>query len=399
MQGDQVSDIVDRVLRRIRNGEVADREIDMPGAPRGVFKTVDAAMDAAQTAQLTLISMPLEKRREIIANIRKRCAEDVHSLARLAVDETGLGRFEDKIKKNLLVIHKTPGVEILQPTAWTGDSGLTLMERAPFGVIGSTDSHTGLATAEEANFWGKMANGATPERKSRQRSQSAVSQIGPTGWSMQAAGLAAVWAEANTRSAIVDAMQRKEVYASTGPRIRLRFFAGSDLSVDDLDATDWHAKLSAKAVPMGGDLMFATDTQPSFLVSASKDPLSANLDRIQIVKGWLNADGKAEEHVFDVVWAGNRQLVDGTLPAVAAQINPETGEWDDSQGAATLQALWQDPEFDPKQSAFYYVRVLQVPTPRHALLDAIALGLDAPSVGSSVIQERAYSSPIWFKPQ
>ena len=268
-----------------------------------------------------------------------------------------------------------------------------------FGVIGSTDSHTGLATAEEANFWGKMANGATPERKSRQRSQSAVSQIGPTGWSMQAAGLAAVWAEANTRKAIVDAMQRKEVYASTGPRIRLRFFAGSDLSVDDLDAADWHAKLSAKAVPMGGDLMFATDTQPSFLVSASKDPLSANLDRIQIVKGWLNADGKAEEHVFDVVWSGNRQLVDGTLPAVAAQINPETGEWDDSQGAATLQALWQDPEFDPKQSAFYYVRVLQVPTPRHALLDAIALGLDAPSVGSSVIQERAYSSPIWFKPQ
>ena len=139
---------------------------------------------------------------------------------------------------------------------------------------------------------------------------------------MQAAGLAAVWAEANTRRAIVDAMQRKEVYASTGPRIRLRFFAGSDLSVDDLDAADWHAKLSAKAVPMGGDLMFATDTQPSFLVSASKDPLSANLDRIQIVKGWLNADGKAEEHVFDVVWSGNRQLVDGTLPAVAAQINP-----------------------------------------------------------------------------
>ena len=158
---------------------------------------------------------------------------------------------------------------------------------------------------------------------------------------MQAAGLAAVWAEANTRSAIVDAMQRKEVYASTGPRIRLRFFAGSDLSVGDLDATDWHAKMSAKACPWAATSCLP-DTQPSFLVSASKDPLSANLDRIQIVKGWLNADGKAEEHVFDVVWAGNRQLVDGTLPAVAAQINPETREWDDSQGVLPYKRF-EDP--------------------------------------------------------
>ena len=161
MQGDQVSDIVDRVLRRIRNGEVADREIDMPGAPRGVFKTVDSAMDAAQTAQLTLISMPLEKRREIIANIRKRCAEDVHSLARLAVDETGLGRFEDKIKKNLLVIHKTPGPEILEPIAYTGDDGLTLIERAPYGVMGSITPCTNPSETIINNGIGMVSAGNT----------------------------------------------------------------------------------------------------------------------------------------------------------------------------------------------------------------------------------------------
>ena len=173
MQGDQVSDIVDRVLRRIRNGEVADREIDMPGAPRGVFKTVDAAMDAAQTAQLTLISMPLEKRREIIANIRKRCAEDVHSLARLAVDETGLGRFEDKIKKNLLVIHKTPGPEILEPIAYTGDDGLTLIERAPYGVMGSITPCTNPSETIINNGIGMVSAGNTvvfnthPQRRVR----------------------------------------------------------------------------------------------------------------------------------------------------------------------------------------------------------------------------------------
>jgi acyl-CoA reductase-like NAD-dependent aldehyde dehydrogenase len=137
MQGDQVSDIVAKVLARVRGGDIPQHEVDIPGSPRGVFKTVDSAMDAAAHAQLTLMAMPLEKRREIIGNIRKRAAEDVHSLAKLALDETGLGRYEDKIKKNLLVIHKTPGPEILEPIAYTGDDGLTLIERAPYGVMGS----------------------------------------------------------------------------------------------------------------------------------------------------------------------------------------------------------------------------------------------------------------------
>ena len=267
------------------------------------------------------------------------------------------------------------------------------------GVIGSTDSHTGLATAEEANFWGKMASGATPERNAGPRNPNSPNNVGPTGWSMQASGLAAVWAEENTRTAIFNAMQRKEVYGTTGPRIRLRFFAGNGLKVEDLDRDDWHSHLKTKAVPMGGNLITTSDTAPGFLVAATKDPLSANLDRIQIVKGWLGKDGRAAEKVFDVVWSAGRIPSNGKLPALEPQLDEKTGVWNDDQGAVTLRTVWQDPEFNPAQKAFYYARVLQAPTPRHALLDAIALGLDAPTVGESVIQERAYSSPIWTMPQ
>ena len=268
-----------------------------------------------------------------------------------------------------------------------------------FGVVGSTDSHTGLATAEEANFWGKMASDSVPERKALSRNPGpGGSSGGPTGWSMQASGLAAVWAEANNREAIVSAMQRKEVYGTTGPRIRLRFFAGTDLTVDDLDREDWHSHLKTRAVPMGGSLTNQNNSAPLFLVAATKDPLSANLDRIQVVKGWLNTDGHAQEKVFDVAWSAERALVDGKLPALTPQIDEKTGAWNLEQGAATLRAVWRDPEFDATHNAFYYARVLQAPTPRHALLDAIALGLDAPTVGESFIQERAYSSPIWTKP-
>ena len=216
---------------------------------------------------------------------------------------------------------------------------------------------------------------------------------------MQASGLAAVWAEENNRTAIFNAMQRKEVYGTTGPRIRLRFFAGNGLKVEDLDRDDWHSYLKTKAVPMGGNIITTSDTAPGFLVAATKDPLSANLDRIQIVKGWLGKDGRAAEKVFDVVWSAGRIPTNGKLPALEPQLDEKTGVWNDDQGAVTLRTVWQDPEFNPAQKAFYYARVLQAPTPRHALLDAIALGLDAPTVGESVIRERAYSSPIWTMPQ
>lgn len=248
-----------------------------------------------------------------------------------------------------------------------------------FGMIGSTDSHTGLASAEEPNFWGKMAYDSVPERK-----QGAALAIGPTGWTMSASGLAAVWAEQNTRAAIVAALQRREVYATTGPRLRVTFEA----TPGDGDA-----------IPMGGKLPNGLNASPIFTVTAQKDPKSANLDRIQIVKGWLQSDGTTAEHVFNVAWSGERKLdTAGTLAPVGDTVDRTTGTWADSIGAASLSTQWQDPEFDANQAAFYYVRVLQIPTPRHALLDAIALGLEEPTEGAAVIQERAYTSPIWYTP-
>ena len=246
-----------------------------------------------------------------------------------------------------------------------------------FGMIGSTDSHTGLSSAEEPNFWGKMAYDSVPERK-----QGDALAIGPTGWSMQAGGLAAVWAEENSRAAIVDAFQRREVYATTGPRIRLTF------NVHSGDGTH----------PMGSEIK-APDTAPDFSISANKDPKSANLDRIQIIKGWLDASGATHEQVINVAWSGDRQLqASGELAAVGSTVDLKTGRYTNTIGAPVLEATWRDPDYQPEQRAFYYVRVLEIPTPRHALLDALALGLSEPTVGTSTIQERAYSSPIWLTP-
>ena len=245
-----------------------------------------------------------------------------------------------------------------------------------FGVIGSTDSHTGLSAAEEPNFWGKMAFDSIPERK-----QGSALAVGPTGWSMQAGGLAAVWAEENTREAIVAAFKRRETYATTGPRIRLKF----------------SASVAEQHYSMGREISQPTSS-PIFSVRAQHDPKSAYLDRIQIIKGWADDNG-THEQIINVVWSGDRVLnTDGKLPEVGSTINLETGAWDNSIGAPELTATWQDPNFSPQQQAFYYVRVLQIPTPRHSLLDAIALGLEEPTEGPSVIQERAYSSPIWIQP-
>ncbi|MDA1075165.1 MAG: DUF3604 domain-containing protein, partial [Proteobacteria bacterium] len=279
--------------------------------------------------------------------------------------------------KNGLLLEQTLGVNPFQ-----------------FGLIGSTDSHTGLASAEEPNFWGKMAHDSVPETK-----QQDALAVGPTGWTMQAAGLAAVWADDNTRSAIVGAMRRRETYATTGPRIGLRLFAGYDFTEQDLMRLDFATNGYAVGVPMGGEL--TPDAQlrpPVFLVHAHSDPRSASLDRIQIVKGWLDA-GEVHEKVFDVAWSGERQADStGKLPSVGDTVNRSTGTWTNDIGEAALQAIWQDPQFKPDQKAFYYVRVLEIPTPRHALLDALALGMQAPTEGPSVIQERAYSSPVWYKP-
>ena len=264
-----------------------------------------------------------------------------------------------------------------------------------FGVIGSTDAHTGVASAEEDNFWGKMATDSIPENKTREWEEGVRS---PDGWAMSASGLAAVWAEENTRESIMDAMQRREVYATTGPRIRLQFFAAGDFGELSLDSATLYSEATSTGTAMGGELL-AAETAPEFIVLADKDPRGANLDRIQIVKGWLDAEGEERERVYDVSWSGDRELdARGKLPAVGNTVDMSTGAVENSIGAPQLRARWSDPDYVPGQPAFYYVRVLQIPTARHSYLDALALGQSEARDHPSTIQERAYSSPIWLKP-
>ncbi len=266
-----------------------------------------------------------------------------------------------------------------------------------FGLIGSTDAHTGLASAEEPNFWGKMAYDSVPERKGPRTIAG-----GPTGWTMAAQGLAAVYAEENDRAAILDAFARREVYATTGPRIQVRFFGGWDFARGDLESGDPVESGYARGVPMGGVLTRRDDpaAAPRFLVTALKDPRSAHLDRVQVVKGWIDEAGTTHERIFDVAWSDGREPgPDGSVGPVGDTVDRGNGTWTDTIGSAQLSAVWSDPDFDPDRAAFYYVRVLEIPTPRHSLYDAIALGLEEPSEGPAVIQERAYTSPIWYTPE
>ena len=268
-----------------------------------------------------------------------------------------------------------------------------------FGVIGSTDAHTSLPSAEEDNFHGKMATDSIPSRKSGGWSDDAR---GTFGWGMSASGLAAVWATENTREAIIAAMRRREVYATSGPRIAVRTFAGLNLSSSALEAPSYPANLTEQAVPMGGEILGASaEDQFAMVVEAQADPKSGYLDRIQVVKGWLDDEGATQERVYDVVWAGdNRLLSDGTLTPIGDSVDLATGLTDNVIGAPSLSTVWQDPDFDADQAAFYYVRVLQIPTARHSLLDKLALADDSIDTRRpDTIQERAYTSPVWYRPQ
>ncbi len=266
-----------------------------------------------------------------------------------------------------------------------------------FGIIGSTDSHSGLSSAEEDNFWGKFARDSMPETK---RSKESIGGRKVTGWSMSASGLAGVWSRENTRDAIFEAFQRKETYATTGTRMKVRVFGGWGFDGNALDAPDFAELGYSQGVPMGGSLSAAQATAaPQMMIRAEMDPKNANLDRVQVIKGWVDSAGTQHEQVYNVAWAGERSLdSNGKLPPVGNTVDLTTGQWDNSIGEPTLAALWSDPSFDASQRAFYYVRVLQIPTPRHSLLDSIALQTEVPQEGPATIQERAYTSPIWYTP-
>jgi hypothetical protein len=262
------------------------------------------------------------------------------------------------------------------------------------GVIGSTDSHTALSSADEDNFHGKLATDSIPANKNSKFSDEGP---GATGWAMSASGMAAIWADGNTRSDILDALERREVYATTGPRIAVEFYGGPKFTAEDLMNANLHADAITRGVPMGGEL--TQTVAPSFIVLAAKDPEGANLERIQIIKGWLDETGKAREKIFNVAWSDSRQMLpNGSLPSLVSTVNLKTGKAINTIGAPQLSAAWVDPQFNPKEPAFYYVRVLQIPTARHSLLDAVALGLENAEGQPDTIQERAYTSAIWFRP-
>lgn len=268
-----------------------------------------------------------------------------------------------------------------------------------YGLVGATDTHTGLSAYEEDNFFGKFPT----EEPSNERAQ-AVNVRFPdgspavVGSMFQASGLTAVWATENTRTAIWDAMHRRETYATTGPRMRVRFFGGWNFEPSDALRRDLAQVGYSKGVPMGADLL-PGDGVPTFLVYALRDPIGANLDRIQIVKGWLDADGMQQEKVYEVSWSDDRELdLNGKLPAVGNTVDLSVPSWTNTIGAAELGGVWVDPEFDPALSAFYYARVVEIPTPRWTAYDAVRFGLDLPDGIQLITQERAYTSPIWYTP-
>jgi hypothetical protein len=274
-----------------------------------------------------------------------------------------------------------------------------------FGMIGSTDSHTGLSTAEEDNFFGKIV-ALEPTADPIRFYEPLVGRFSENdsdktfAWQTAAAGLAAVWAQENTREEIWDALARKEVYATTGPRIRVRVFGGWDFAKSDLDRSNFAEYGYKKGVPMGGDLTKApAGGNPGFLIRALRDPEGANLDRVQVVKGWIDADGTTHEQVYDVGWSDNRAVgKDGKLPTVGSTVNAADASYTNAIGEPFMQVFWADKDFDSSKSAFYYVRVLEIPTPRWTTYDAKAFGVKIPEGAPVDNQERAYTSPIWYTP-
>ena len=313
----------------------------------------------------------------------------------------------DKVNLNGMVAH-TPEMAQFEYARAVLERGLRFEETLgvnpfKFGMIGSTDSHVGIPAVEEDNYFGKVSLyepnphrwehlviGYKPDPK-----------LNVVGWEMLASGYAGVWAKENTREAIFDAMKRKEAYATTGSRMTVRFFGGFDFEPSDAN-TRMPARVGyEKGVPMGGDLRDAPASKaPTFLAAAMKDPFSGNLDRIQIVKGWLDGKGKPQEKVYDVAWSGDRKpdAQTGKLPSVGNTVDVANATWTNTIGAPELIAVWKDPEFEPKARAFYYARVIEIPTPRWTAYDAKVLGAQMAKEVPMTTTERAYTSPIWYTP-
>jgi len=276
-------------------------------------------------------------------------------------------------------------------------TGLKLEEKTginPYklGIIGSTDAHTAMSGIEEDNFQGKFyIDGLQPDK-----SKAIIKTVKALEFS--SGGYAAVWAESNTREDIFSAFKRKEVYGTSGPRIQLRFFAGYDFEETDIDKVDYVAIGYKKGVPMGSDLMTANGKPLQLMIHAAKDPKGANLDRIQVVKGWIE-NGETKEKIFNVKWAGKRTLnATGKLPSIGNTVDVLKATYTNTIGATELAVVWKDPEFNPKLKAFYYIRVLEIPTPRYSTYASAKLGVEPWKDAASTIQERAYSSPVWYNP-
>ncbi|HET6564818.1 MAG TPA: DUF3604 domain-containing protein [Xanthomonadales bacterium] len=272
-----------------------------------------------------------------------------------------------------------------------------------FGLVGSSDAHTALAAMEEDNFFGKTAPmEPSPERMTSPFITNEKTGVKVMDWEVAASGYAAVWATENTRASIFEAMERRETYATTGSRMYVRFFGGWNFTAED-GKNRFPAEVGySKGVPMGGEISQAPQgAAPTFLVAALKDPIGGNLDRIQIVKGWIDAEGKTHEKVYNVVWGdADRRKLDkkGEIPAVGSTVDLATASWTNTIGDAELGTYWVDPDFDPAQPAFYYARVMEIPTPRWTAYDAVRLGSKTLPDTRMTIQERAYTSPIWYKP-
>ena len=285
-------------------------------------------------------------------------------------------------------------------------NGLMLKEKLginpfKFGMIGSTDSHSSMSSADDNNFYGKFSTQTFDHNRANVNytPDDKHPELKRMGWEYCASGYAAVWAKTNSRQDIWDAMKRKEVYGTTGSRMQVRFFGGWDFVADDVKKADYAKIGYQKGVPMGGDIApVAGKKAPSFMIHAAKDPKGANMDKVQVIKGWTKG-GKTFEKIYDVVWSGDRKVdAKGKLPSVGNTVDVKTAKYTNTIGAAELATVWTDPEFDATAETFYYIRVLEIPTPHWTLYDAVRYGVVHPKEAPIFNIEKAYSSPIWYSP-